>query len=85
MALHGLKTVQVVCSILLLDNLEILIIILNGNIHLMFANKQISGISREKMELLTTLLHLVLACHSSCISLCFVFPVYAEDIPLHAS
>lgn len=68
-----------------LDNLEIFIIILNGNIHLLFANNQISGISEDKNELPTTWFHLFSAGHCFCLSLCSSFPVYVEDIPLHVS
>lgn len=81
MASKGLTTVYVLCSTLLLDILEILI--LNGNIHLVLANNQFSSIFGEKKEALTTLFPLYLALCSFCISLLFVFPLYAEDIPFH--
>lgn len=74
MVLQGLTTAEVLCSTLLLDNLEILII--NGNIHLIFANNQISSIFGEKKETLITSFHLFLAFCSFCISLLLV-----EDTP----
>jgi len=46
MALRGITIVEVLCSTLLLDNLEILII--NGNIQLMLVNNQISSIFAER-------------------------------------